>query len=88
MPAVYEVLYEMLLKSEQYSPKSKYKKLEPGIEYIHNNLYTDIDYNLPSEICGISYTYFKKLFIEKFGVPPVRYEKNATWEKQGTAFDE
>ena len=76
MSATYEILYEMLLKGEQYSPKNKYKKLEPGIEYIHNNLYDDIDYNLPSEICGISYTYFKKLFIEKFGVPPVRYVNN------------
>ena len=81
MSAVYEILYEMLLKSEQYSPKSKYKKLEPGIEYIHNNLYDDIDYNLPSEICGISYTYFKKLFIEKFGVPPVRYVNNMRLER-------
>ena len=81
MSAVYEILYEMLLKSEQYSPKSKYKKLEPGIEYIHNNLYDDIDYNLPSKICGISYTYFKKLFIEKFGVPPVRYVNNIRLER-------
>lgn len=81
MSAVYEILYEMLLKSEQYSPKSKYKKLEPGIEYIHNNLYDDIDYNLPSKICGISYTYFKKLFIEKFGVPPVRYVNNMRLER-------
>ena len=81
MSAVYEILYEMLLKSEQYSPKSKYKKLEPGIEYIHNNLYGDIDYNLPSEICKISYTYFKKLFIERFGVPPVRYVNNMRLER-------
>ena len=81
MSAVYEILYEMLLKSEQYSPKSKYNKLEPGIEYIHNNLYNDIDYNLPSEICGISYTYFKKLFIERFGVPPIRYVNNMRLER-------
>ena len=81
MSAVYEILYEMLLKCKQYSPKIKYKKLEPGIEYIQNNLYDDIDYNLPSEICGISYTYFKKLFIERFGVPPVRYVNNMRLER-------
>lgn len=81
MSAVYEILYEMLLKSEQYSPKSKYKMLEPGIEYIHNNLYDDIDYKLPSKICGISYTYFKKLFIEKFGVSPIRYVNNMRLER-------
>ena len=81
MSAVYEILYEMLLRSEQYSPQSNYKKIEPGIEYIHNNLYDDIDYKLPSKICGISYTYFKKLFIEKFGVPPVRYVNNMRLER-------
>lgn len=81
MSAVYEILSEMLFKSEQYSPKRKYAKLEPGIEYIHNNLYNDIDYNLPSKLCGISYTYFKKLFIEKFGVPPVRYVNNIRLER-------
>ena len=81
MSAVYEILYEILLKCEQYSPKSKYIKLEPGIEYIHNNLYNDIDYKMPAEICGISYTYFKKLFIEKFGVPPVRYVNNMRLER-------
>lgn len=81
MSAVYEILSEMLLKSEQYLSKRKYIKLEPGIEYIHNNLYNDIDYNLPSALCGISYTYFKKLFIEKFGVPPVRYVNNIRLER-------
>lgn len=73
MSAVYEILYQMLLKSEQYAAKSKYKKLEPGIAYLHDHLYDEIDYKRPSEACGISYTYFKKLFIERFGVPPIRY---------------
>lgn len=81
MSAVYEILYEIRLKSEQYLPKSKYKKIERGIEYIHNNLYNDIDYKLPSELCRISYTYFKKLFIEKFGTPPVQYVNNMRLER-------
>ena len=76
MSATYELLYEMISKNEQYSPKSKYKTIEKGIEYLHNNLYTNINYKRPSELCGISYTYFKKLFIEKFGVPPVQYVNN------------
>lgn len=81
MAAVYEILYEMLLKSEQYSSKSKLKKLEAGLDYIHSNLYGEIDYNLPSKMCGISYTYFKKLFIERFGVPPVQYVNNMRLER-------
>lgn len=81
MSATYEILYEMILKSEQYSPKSKYKTIEKGIEYLHNNLYTDIDYKKPSELCEISYTYFKKLFIEKFGIPPIKYVNNMRLER-------
>ncbi len=70
----YEILYEMILKSKKYTPNSNFVKIEKGIEYIQKHLYdTSINYYLPSKICGISYTYFKKLFIEKFGVPPIQY---------------
>lgn len=81
MSAMYEILYEITLKSEQYLPKSKYKTIEKGVEYLHNNLYTSIDYKTPSMLCGISYTYFKKLFIERFGVPPVQYVNNMRLER-------
>lgn len=81
MSILYEILYELMSKSEQYSPKSKCKAIEKGVEYLHNNLYTDIDYKRPSELCGISYTYFKKLFIEKFSAPPVQYVNNIRLER-------
>lgn len=81
MSVLYEILYMMILKSDKYSPNSKLKKIESGIEYIHNNLYTDINYYEPSKICGMSYTYFKKLFIEKFGIPPVQYVNNMRLER-------
>lgn len=81
MSMVYEILYEMSAKSEKYSPKSKYRMIEKGIEYLHEHLYGGIDYTKPSEICGISYTYFKKLFIEKFGMPPVQYVNHMRLER-------
>lgn len=73
MSTIYEIFYEIAAKSEKYAPKSKYRVIEKGVEYLHNNLYHDIDYKKPSALCGISYTYFKKLFIERFGAPPVQY---------------
>lgn len=81
MSALYEILYEMLFKHEQYSPKSKYRAIERGVEYLHANLYGKIDYKKPSELCGISYTYFKRLFIERFGVPPIRYVNDMRLER-------
>lgn len=81
MSAVYDILYELLTKSARYLPGSRYKRIEAGVEYIQAHLYDVIDYRMPSELCGISYTYFKKLFIESFGVPPVRYVSNMRLER-------
>lgn len=79
---VYEILYETVLKSANYTPNHKYKKTEKGVEYLQKHLYDkNIDYTVPSELCGISYTYFKKLFIEKFGMPPVKYVVNMRLER-------
>lgn len=82
MAIVYEILYKMLAKSKKYLPGYKYKKIEAGVEYIRNHMYdNDMDYYMPSKLCGISYTYFKELFIEKFGIPPVKYVNNMRLER-------
>lgn len=82
MAVVYEILHKMTVKSSKYLPGYKYKKIENGIEYIRNHMYdNNIDYYMPSKICGISYTYFKELFIEKFGLPPVKYVNNMRLER-------
>lgn len=74
MATVFEILYKIVLKCKKYTPNYKYEKIETGVSYLQNHLYdSNIDYCVPSKICGISYTYFKKLFVEKFGVPPVKY---------------
>lgn len=82
MATVFEILYKMTVKTKKYLPGYKYKKIENGVEYIRNHMYDNaIDYYAPSKICGISYTYFKELFIEKFGVPPVKYVNNMRLER-------
>lgn len=81
MSATYEIFYELISKRDRYLPESKYRLLEKGVEYLHCNLYGEIDYKRPSELCGISYTYFKKLFIEKFGMPPVQYVNKLRLER-------
>lgn len=81
MAAVYEILYKISLKDSSYFNKNKFIKIKPGLEYINNNLYGHIDYYKPSELCGISYTYFKNLFIENYGIPPVKYVNNMRLER-------
>ena len=36
-------------------------------------LFSNIDCNILSDLCGISYSYFKRLFIMKFGISPIKY---------------
>lgn len=79
---VYDILYEMVLKSKKYLPDNKYAKIENGVEYLRNNCFCkNIDYYAPSSICSISYSYFKKLFIEFFGIPPIRYVTDMRLER-------
>lgn len=74
MSVVYEILHEMIVKSKKYISSERGRKIEVGVAYIREHLYDrEIDYYRPSKLCGMSYTYFKKLFVEKFGVPPNRY---------------
>ena len=77
MSLFYSILYEMELSSRKYLPRYKSDKLNAAMEYIHSH-YTDVDFDyavLPS-LCGISYTYFKNLFIERFHATPSEYVRN------------
>ncbi len=74
MALFYEILSELTKPHGNYLPKSKYGKIEAGIRYLHEHCFEpDVDYYEPARLCGISYTYFKRLFVEKFETPPVRY---------------
>ena len=74
MSIFYEILTEIQKYRINYLPKDKYNKIEKGIEYLQSHCFDkDIDYYAPSHICGISYTYFKNLFMRKFGIAPVQY---------------
>lgn len=77
MSVFYSILSEMELSSSKYLPNNKSNKLNKAIEYIHAH-YTDsqFQYELLPSLCGISYTYFKKLFMERFCMTPSEYIKN------------
>lgn len=82
LSGVYEILYKMILKGRKYTPNYQFEKIEGGVAYLRNHLYDrTIDYYVPAQISNMSYTYFKKLFIEKFGVPPIQYVNNMRLER-------
>ena len=65
-------MQEEYIKS--YIPKSKYKLIEPAVDYINKN-YTSVSLNIAelSDMCGITPEYFRKIFKEYFGDSPIIY---------------
>lgn len=70
---VYKILAEM--QKTSYLPYSQYLKIKPAIDYIHKHFLNQepITANTLTSICGISYSYIKKLFTLKYKVSPKRY---------------
>jgi len=74
MSIFYKIIHLIATKQNPYSPSSKLKQLRPASEYLEKNfLQANFDYVRLAEICGLSYSYFKKLFILKYGIPPRQY---------------
>lgn len=74
MSSLYSILNEMSKSEKAYLSSEKYAKIKPAVDYIESRLPSgEIDYNALHQMCGISYSYFKRLFTAKFGSPPVKY---------------
>ena len=64
----------MELAEKKYNTNSAYIIISPAEDYIHKN-YCNININMQglADMCGISYSYFKRLFAEKYDMTPVKY---------------
>ncbi|MBE6806046.1 MAG: helix-turn-helix transcriptional regulator [Ruminococcaceae bacterium] len=74
MQTVYRI-FEIARRSQiRYNSERRFIKLKPSEEYMALH-YCDTDFNQSRfiELSGLSYSYFKKLFIDKYGVPPIKY---------------
>ena len=75
----YSYLYELLSfissrDSIDYPEKEKFTIIKPSITYLRKHIY-DIDLKIDSlhEMCGISHTYYRKIFIKEMGLNPKEY---------------
>ena len=77
MKMVYHILELTRKQQESYNVQPQFAKLLPAEEYLASH-YCDhhFSYNELTERTGLSYSYFKKLFIDKYGMPPVKYVAN------------
>lgn len=70
------ILYKILaeLQKSNYIPESQYDSIKPAIDYIETHF---LNKKITAEdlvsCCTISYPYIKKLFVKKFGIPPIKY---------------
>ncbi len=72
----FDILHQMQRNEKGAPPRSHRKRIEKGVEYIHAHFRDhDFDYKQPSLLCSVSYTYFKRLFREIYGVAPSEYVK-------------
>lgn len=72
-----EILYAALAslkESAAYSPSAYKRLLAPAAEYIHGHYAEKRLYGAQlAALCGVSETYFRRLFLEVYGVTPVEY---------------
>lgn len=75
----YALFYELIShvkRSELLSDAQKRKNavIEPAVEYMKRNMYKgDFRIEKLSLLCGVSDTYFRKLFVERFNMTPNDY---------------
>ena len=66
--------YISKLEALQYSDKKRLNLIEPAVAFLQQHIY-DCDLKIDElyRLCGISHTYFRKIFILKFGMSPKNY---------------
>ena len=77
MSIFYDIINSIQTAEKAYLPLQKFEAMKPAIEYLEQNFYKpDFDYGYFAGLSGFSYTYFKKLFIKKYGCAPVKHVTN------------
>jgi AraC-like DNA-binding protein len=70
------LLYEILaqIQKTEHRPTLPHKKIQPAVDAILNGfLREELSVGALADRCGISESYFKRLFKEKYGISPKRY---------------
>ena len=70
---LYKILAEM--QKKRYVPDNQFRKIKPAIDYIQDNFLNKelITAEKLVSLCGISYSYIKRLFSLKYKISPKRY---------------
>lgn len=73
----YRIILEIEKEWSKHTPSVANKKLSDAIDYIHLNFSNgDISVTKLAQMCNMSDTYFRKLFVTEFGTTPLKYINN------------
>lgn len=70
------MLYAILdeLTQQHYTPNAKHAVIEPAVQYIRTHYVADkIEIPYLAQLCGISESYLKQLFVASYGLSPKKY---------------
>ena len=89
----YSLLYQILhiisaaTSAGSYAGTSQREKIQPAVEYISRHCFDfDFDCGGLAELCGISYSYLKRLFISVYKMPPSQYVTHVRMEQAKDIF--
>ena len=80
----YQILAELSksLSQPSYSSAAQREKIQPGIDCINRHCFCrEFDWTAPAAACGISYSYFKRIFLSVYHMPPSRYVTHMRMEQ-------
>lgn len=61
-------------ESLTYPDKKKFWIIEPAVKYLKKHIFdTDLKIDKLYQLCGISHTYFRRIFLLEFGMSPKEY---------------
>lgn len=82
MAELYDFFAKYSANDSHYIPSAQFRRIKPSIDYLESH-YTDP--NLSNDelaaVSGISTVYFRKLFIKRYGISPMRYVRQKRIEK-------
>ena len=72
MATLYQIFAEISQLNHQYN--HQFSKLTPAIKCLDENFRNpDFDIEKLASMCGLSYSHFKRLFVQQFSIAPKKY---------------
>ena len=76
--SLYKIIADCkMVYAKPYKHSKQIKMLEPALQFIQNEFCSQtIPIPMLAKLCGMSETYFRKLFLLEFGISPSKYIRN------------